>query len=142
MAADCYPMKYVSGVSRVKVCDSKCPGVTGTIGGAGHIYPTARGEQPALGVTDGLYVQYRGDGNIYKEATDEKRKETHTLFSWGGRANSRSRTEGLTCSMCDNRTGCSLFCRGSAAVRNSWGIESSLLEVISPVVLEMERNPS
>lgn len=49
MAVDCYPMKCVSGVSWVKVCDSRCPGVIGTTGGAGHIYPTARGEQPAPG---------------------------------------------------------------------------------------------
>lgn len=74
MAVDCYPVKCVSGVFRVNVCDSGCAGVIRTIGRAGHIYPTARGEQPAPGVTAGLDVQDTGDRAIYKEATDEKGK--------------------------------------------------------------------
>lgn len=55
-------------------------------------------------------------------------------------ANCNSRIEGLICSTCDSRTGYSLFCRGSAAVRNSCGIESSRWELIwLRVVLEMKR---
>lgn len=40
--------------------------------------------------------------------------------------------EGLTSSTCDRRTRYSLFCRGSAAVRSSCGIEASRWELITP----------
>lgn len=45
--------------------------------GAGHIYPTARGEQPAPGVTAELDVQDTRDRDISKEAVDKKKKTIH-----------------------------------------------------------------
>lgn len=53
-----------------------------------------------------------------------------TFSPWGGMANCNSRTEGLTCSTCDRRTGYRRFCRGSAAVRSSCGMESSRWELM------------
>lgn len=45
-------------------------------------------------------------------------------------ASCSSRTDWLTCSTCDRCTGYSLFWRGSAAVRSSWGMESSRDEIM------------
>lgn len=53
-----------------------------------------------------------------------------TFSPWGGMANCNSRTEGLPCSTCDRRTGYRRFCRGSAAVRSSCGMESSRWELM------------